>query len=174
VKKPARVDGPKRRRTEEELFDSLRDHTALMASYCDAIDGGNMLMALPLSISLRVLFHKPSFGEALLRQLSLIDGQWLDVSAPIPAVQAMDSCNLVAIQFDGQGGRTVPHLSGMPWDPRLTPFETWWKSPVGHSQLHGTVSREDIVLGLANREAGHVDEEVRLKALHCARVHSSR
>lgn len=165
VKKPAKVDGPKRKRTEEELFQSLREHTSLMASYCAAFDAGDMVMALPLSMSLRVLFHKPRDGEALLRQVELINGQWFDVSAPFPAVQAMDSCNLVALEFDGQIGRSIPHLSGTPWNIRTTPFESWWRSPIGHSQLHGTLSREDIVLGLANREAGHVDEEVGLKAL---------
>jgi hypothetical protein len=159
-----------RPRTRAELEAALCEQVSVLNACSRTFDGGQYAQALPIATALRTVFHTPREGVALFAQLGMLEGPWSDYSFPILATEAgVDCCHLAEMLFehsnDGVKAQVLPILDHGSGPVRELMFEKWWTMPIGHSAKFGSLSRRDVVLGLANTEAAHVSEEVTDKAI---------
>ncbi|MDQ1308594.1 MAG: hypothetical protein QG671_4429 [Actinomycetota bacterium] len=163
------------RRTRSELLEHLEDQIGFLERSSRFFDQGYESEACRIAVACRVLFHHKGQSKALLNQLRLLEAlTWVDTAGlPYPDNEATTH-NLTQIQFSlgPENGviEYVPKLDNYPPSPILTrgglqlprgsriPFSEWWTNPV-INDMHGTeVSREDLVLAVAEKENGaHLD-----------------
>ncbi|GEM_PF-4093153 len=151
--------------TSEELMESLQDQISNLIDFCKDYDLGKKIRAKPISSILRNLLHNPARkqgGIALLTQLSMLEVDWFDFSHPVPVMQAIDTCTLVNWAIYN-GNISVEPNTYLDYIPRVMKIIDWWNEPVANSLLHGTYSRKELVLGMADKEGSHVDPSLHKK-----------
>jgi len=144
--------------TQDDFQRMLTEQVTLLLKYCQEYDAGVVEMALPAATCIRVLAHKTKNSHPLLGQLGLREGDFCTVAPPLDAGSLISECNLIGLELGADGkARYFPNVDP-PWPLRWQPFEDWWDLPVARSRGGETLSRPEIVLGLANKEGGsHVD-----------------
>jgi hypothetical protein len=156
--KPKRVARPK-----DELKRELVEQLALLRHSCQAFDSGLEAVGKHISLSLRVLLHHHGQSRALLDQLGLRSGRFLDSAGPINPKNLLTECNLVALRITGQGGHYLPVIAtgGLPRPMHAIPFANWWNDPVLKDNRSRTFCRRELVLHVADTDGGaHVDPEL--------------
>ncbi|MDQ0276565.1 hypothetical protein QO003_000868 [Arthrobacter silviterrae] len=176
------------KRTQADLLESARTQMGFLVDSCASFDQGKTNDALRIATSLRVLLHhNPARGtHALLAQCEMLENLFIrdtfggSLLGGIPNdmlfihTRVVDDEGKLEPKFQprlwGKGGLTVTppptaqlhallqHVR-LPRGPRFhQPFLEWWNQIILQDQLSSTFTRQDIVLGLANKDGGaHVD-----------------
>jgi hypothetical protein len=168
--KPKRVQ-----RSKDELKKELREQLLLLRHSCQAFDGGLEAVGKHLSLSLRVLLHHHGRSRALLDQLGLRSGRFLDSAGPLNPRNLLTECNLVGMRMTSEGASYLALVSmgGGPLPLRPTPFVEWWNEPVLKDNRGRTFSRRELVLNVADTDGGaHVDPELEEKYMALSRENS--
>jgi len=168
--KPKRVQ-----RSKDELKKELREQLLLLRHSCQAFDGGLEAVGKHLSLSLRVLLHHHGRSRALLDQLGLRSGRFLDSAGPLNPRNLLTECNLVGMRMTSEGASYLALVSmgGGPLPLRPTPFVEWWNEPVLKDNRGRKFSRRELVLNVADTDGGaHVDPELEEKYMALSRENS--
>lgn len=149
-------------RPKADLERELREQIELLTDACDRYDSGKEVVGRHIALSLRVLLNQHGKNHALLEQLGIRAGKWLDTAGPLSPTNLMAEHNLVALKAGPDGGRYVPASSlgdGLPnWQ---ADFPDWWTRPVMKDTKGRTMSRFELVGHVANSDGGaHVDPEL--------------
>jgi hypothetical protein len=155
--KPKRVQRPK-----DELKQELVEQLQLLRHSCQAFDNGLEAVGKHISLSLRVLIHHHGQSRALLDQLGLRSGRFLDSAGPLNPRNLLTECKLVAMQITPLGAHYLPLVTiGSPCQMHAIPFENWWNNPVLKDNRRRTFCRRELVLHVADTDGGaHVDPEL--------------
>lgn len=158
MSKKGRVARPK-----GELERELRDQLALLEHACSSFDGGLEAVGRHLAMSLRVLLHEHGNSRALLEQLGLRTGRFVDSAGGIDPRNLLPQCNLVILEGTASEGRYVPLVAGGDFTvfSRLVPFEVWWNEHVLRDGQGRLFNRRTLVGHVADTDGGaHVDPEL--------------
>ena len=141
-----------------DLKEQLRNQIYFISTSCNAYDQDQVIEAVRIAVSLRILFHDTRNQTSLLTQLGAGKLRILsDVSRIEP--NAVFFSGMGRIKLSGTAATIEPAL-GNAFTKLLMSREDWWQQIVA---LVGSVkvSRKDIVLGAANKEGGaHVDPKM--------------
>lgn len=158
--KPQRVSRPK-----GDLKRELRDQLQLLRLACESYDNGIEAAGKHIALSLRLLPHSSNSGRsrALLDQLGLRGGRFLDSAGPLNPRNMLTEFPLVMIHATDEAARYAPLVAGgegsTPPTPR--PFATWWNDPVLKDDRGEKFCRRELVLHVADTDGGaHVDSEL--------------
>jgi hypothetical protein len=145
----------------------LDDHRELMRSAIAGIGRGEIVLALNLATSIRVLVHNGPGSVPLLKQLR---GDYLALTIrvqrppePVSFSPLARKVTIMQFPFGVRFGTDVP-LSLDP-SPDMTGYHfislgEWWTKPVLKVPCCPALCRKEVVLGVANKEAAHVDDEM--------------
>jgi hypothetical protein len=158
--KPKRI--PK---STDDLKRELVDQLAVLRHACESYDQGFEAIAKHMALSLRVLLHLHGRSRALLDQLGLLSGVFVDTAGPINPQNLLSSMPLLGgrATFGPNGQvRYVPKIclggGGPPIPPRQRAFINWWNDPVIVDAQRNTFSRKELVINVADTDGGaHVD-----------------
>lgn len=156
--KPKRVQRPK-----NELKQELAEQLQLLRHACETYDKGLEAVGKHISLSLRVLLHHHGQSRALLDQLGLRSGRFLDSAGPLNPRNLLTESPLVMMQISNEGGRYLPLVTGGGGPRPLAPipFVNWWNDPVIKDDRGRTFCRRELVLHVADTDGGaHVDPEL--------------
>ena len=156
--KPQRV-----KRSRADLQRELTDQLRLLRHECEQYDRGFEAIAKRLALSLRVLLHHQGQSRALLDQLGLRSGRFLDTAGPLSTANLLSEHGLVAMELRPDGARYLALVAtgGIPERERMIPFVDWWNTPVLKDAKGRTFSRRELVQEVADTDGGaHVDPEL--------------
>ncbi len=141
--------GENRRRTRDELEESLRKHLGFIWRSCEWFDVGEEAEAERIAVSLRVLFHT---SRALLRQLGMagmeLPSTQNHTDEPTPWIRPIE---LALEPFRAKAVLDNADLT------TLVALDEWWRGDQFLSSPDYPVTRETQVLSLANRDGAHID-----------------
>lgn len=149
-------------RGNADLDDRLREQCQLLAILGGIFDKGDVVAALPLATTIRVLLHDTSASPSLLSQLGIKSGlRYRDTAQHINPQNLLPNPGLVIIKMQmGSGSSWVAPLDNLS-PGRTHPdslFETWWTTPITKDANGNAWARREFVLYLANKGGGaHVD-----------------
>lgn len=145
----------------------LNDHRSLMRSAIEGIGQGELVHALSLATSIRALVHETGNSVPVLRRLRT-DYLALRIRAAVmPPSDGFSplarKITLMHFPFSFRFGTTVP-LSIDP-HPDMSGYHecslnTWWTKPILKVPGCEPLSRKEVVLGVANKEGAHVDDDM--------------
>jgi len=142
------------------LEQHFRDQLAFIEASCDGYDRGFEGEAKRIALALRVLAHDQGMSRSLLGQLGLLSTAFHSTAVPINPHNRLSHAGLVAKAIRGAQSRYVPLLDTSPTQQML-PFTNWWTMPVFMTGRREVMTREDVVLVVANQDGGaHVDPSV--------------
>ena len=130
---------------------------------CRSYDSGVEASGKHISLSLRVLLHQHGTSRALLEQLGLRNGRFLDSAGAVNPRNLLTECNLIVLRATTAGGRYIPLVAAgePPQPPQKIPFAEWWNEPILRDNTRNTFCRRELVLHVANTDGGaHVDPEL--------------
>jgi hypothetical protein len=120
---------------------------------------GDLIQALNIAIAIRALIHESASNKPLLKSLR---ANFLDL--PILGMVLATSANPLRIPMMAQVSTQEPHLrliaevDGARTE-RLA-LGHWWRGPFVVLPETDSFSRRDVVVGLADKEAAHVDANI--------------
>lgn len=158
----------KHQRDRTELFELLDLHLGFIRRSAQAYDEGAEDEAIRIAVSLRVLLHDTKRSKSLLGQLDLKEAvQYVDTTTPPPPPGVIQLHSGIVRMQGTLGGPTantryVAPLDNLPPERqgRTSPFPEWWTEPVVEDRNGDPVTREAMVLAIANKEGAHVDPEL--------------
>lgn len=162
-------------RPKDELKHELKEQLQLLRHSCQVFDAGLEAVGKHISLSLRVLLHHHGNSRALLDQLGLRSGRFLDSAGPLNPRNLLTECNLIGMRMTSAGATYLALVSigGGPLPLRPTPFAEWWNEPVLKDNRGNTFSRRELVLNVADTDGGaHVDPELDEKYMALSRKNS--
>ena len=139
----------------------FQDHRQLLQSAVQGMRGGDLTQALVAATSIRVLLHETGTSKPLLKQLKpnyldldIYDSQptqdWTDKHAKI----------YLPIGLSFENGEVRLETKFEPTMFKLVRLGHWWTRNSLVVPDIGPMSRREIILGLANTEAAHVDSDL--------------
>lgn len=144
-------------RAQEELQSALGEQLAFLEASSLAFDAGFTSEAKRLAVTIRVLVHDAGRSRSLLRQLGLKSGKFYDSALDLQPSNLATHSGLVMTAMKRGSSSYVAMLDGMPFQ-RWTDFNSWWSKPVFVDDQRKTLTREKLVLTMANQDGGtHVD-----------------
>lgn len=147
-------------RTEADLVAALQEQAHFLHSSCVAYDRGSYIEAKRLSVSLRLLFHQTRGSRALMGQLEPLDSlRMYNTARARHNGDGVSTAEFPLVYVHAGFGGFVPALDDDYSAPgSWVDFETWWHTPVLQDQQGFTLTRETLVLAMANEDGGaHVD-----------------
>jgi hypothetical protein len=150
----------KQPQSQAELQGHLQDHIEFLQSSANAFDNGFEGEAKRLAASLRVLLHDSKNSVALLTQLGKKGSKFWDTAiSQTPGNLSSHNGLAVMVLNPSKGASYQAFLDEHPGDePRLRSFEEWWKCVVFVDGKQNSLTREQIVLCVAEQNGGvHVD-----------------
>lgn len=150
-------------RTQDDIERELIDQLQLLRHDCQQFDSGFEPAAKRIALSLRVLLHHHRQSNALLHQLNLRSGQFLDTAGPLKPNNCATDFKLLAIVMCKQSVRFLPLIAAHGTQGRnsMVPFNTWWSVPVIKDSKGNRFARFDLVMHVAETDGGaHVDPDL--------------
>lgn len=146
-----------RKQSLDELKEHLSDQIQFLRASAGAFDRGANGEAKRLALAVRVLVHDTGRSKSLLGLLGLKEKPFLDTAERVDAHHMGSHAGLVMMALGAQGRDYVAMLdqaSRSEW----VPFDQWWHTPVFVDDHRAALTREDIVLTVADQDGGaHVD-----------------
>lgn len=155
----------KRRISNTEKFSKLNQQMSLLKSFAKNFDEGQTDMALPMSTTVRLLFHNTYNSHALLNQLGM-DTKikfWHSPRDSFSTTNLLPTWDLLVLEYKhiGNSGKGTykplgsletfyksSDTNGQKIPEIILPFEYWWNTIVFRvDQI--VLSRKDIVLFIA-------------------------
>lgn len=147
--------------SQEELEGHLRDQLYFLKSSCESFDEGYQGEAKRLANAIRILVHDTRHSTSLLGQLGLKDRHFYDTADPWDPRNLLTHQGLVAMRLSLGGGSADAAYDATldeGLNKRMVPFEDWWDRIVFVDDDRNKLTREDLVLTVANQDGGaHVD-----------------
>jgi hypothetical protein len=148
-----------------ELRAQLKDQLAFIARSADAFDAGASEEAKRIATAVRVLVHDTRASTSLLRQLNLKGTLFRDTAVPYNPANVIGSQSLVRMRLTAHPGGKMAAVYEVPRDDRnpgrFVAFDDWWNQVILADGTGMTLTRKDLILGLANQDGGaHVDPEL--------------
>ncbi|MEM5428250.1 hypothetical protein [Cupriavidus oxalaticus] len=163
-------------RTREDLKQQLRDQLELLVMGCEHYDAGREVAGKHIALNLRVLLHQTPKSHALLQQLGLRGGNYLDTAGVLNPNNLLTECKLTGMQITtGHGARHVPLvlIGGGAFGAKKVPFAEWWNNAVVKDKAGRNFNRRDLILNVSNTDGGaHVDPELDDAYLQLSRQNS--
>jgi len=152
------------------LHASLEDHRHLIADAVKAMTKGNLVPALTIATSLRVLIHETGMSKPLLKSLrpNYLDLELLDDDIPrddpppTPGAVKVVVFNLpVSVSVSTEEPKIRLNVEMDKQKPtRPMTLGTWWGMPFMNLPGVGVYNRRQLVLDVANKEGAHVDVRI--------------
>lgn len=165
-------------RSKADLYRELGDQIVLLNHSCSSFDAGLEPVGRHISVSLRVLLHHKNRSRALLEQLGIRNGNYIDSAGPLDEKNLAPECNLVLAQaisagvFQPATYVACCQAGGGFKRPISTPFTQWWTRPVLKDAAGKRFSRLDLVSHVADTDGGaHVDPTLDAEYEEMSRVH---
>ena len=150
-------------RTTTDIEQELIFQLQFLRRDCSEFDQGFEPAAKRIALTLRVLLHHHGNSKALLQQLGLRQGEFLDTAGPLTPDNHTPEYNLLAIVMSKKPVSFLPLVTagGDSRSERLVPFHEWWPEPVLKDSKGERFSRSDLVLHVADTDGGaHVDPDL--------------
>lgn len=167
---------PKVARPNGELMQELKDQIKLVENDCSSFDNGMEIVGKRLALSLRILLHHRGQSQALLEQLGLRSGRYLDTAGPLNPRNMLTECNLVQVRVAiNQGGTDAIYipLGDSPNGDKWVPFDRWWNEPVLKDSRKRQFNRRELIQHVADTDGGaHVDPELDQAYMDLSRANS--
>ena len=145
-------------RTQQELQLAFAERVHFLHSHSIAFDRGIDAEAKALAIHLRVLFHATSKSKALIDSLGMRGSfSMYDTSSPLDpdgSVTGQSTLTTLAVRR----GRYVATLDVR--EARFVDFDEWWKRPIVINADGKALTRESLVVTMADQDGAHVDPEL--------------
>lgn len=148
-----------------ELYEKFKLQVDLLVLACKNFDDGHEIASYHLAITLRVLLHDTHTSVSGLTHIRKKGIQFLDTASDM--LPDSTYLGLVYRSFnnvhDGIGGEVLYkpnftngfHLKNKKWSS----FQEWWKKIVFRNINGTSLTREELILKVANREGGaHIDK----------------
>jgi hypothetical protein len=150
-------------RTKNDIEQELGVQLQFLRLDCAEYDSGFEPAAKRIALALRVLLHHRGQSRALLHQLGLREGCFLDTAGSFkPPDNYAPEFKLLAIEMTFQAVRFLPLVAvGSDIErEQMVPFDEWWTEPVLKDSKGNRFSRSDLVLHVADADGGaHVDPD---------------
>ena len=146
--------------SEDMLKQHLDEHVGFLKRSAELYDQGIVAEAKRLAVSIRVLLHDTGNSVSLLGQLGMKGGQkFVDTATDRSMSDAPSYSGLVMPLINPGSAEYLPHLNRM--TSKLTVFEDWWKATVIIDSNLRDISRQRLILTVANQDGGaHVDPKL--------------
>lgn len=159
------TDGNKKSaRSKDDLLDALSEQIELLKLGCRSFDSGNEIEAKNIAVRLRVLLHQTKQSHALLEQVGLRNGYFVNTAHRLRPQNRGSDFALTSVLVDSMSGaKYVPLLDSRVGDirPSKRVFSDWWNIPVIKDQRKGTFCRRELVLAVSNQDGGaHIDPTI--------------
>ena len=147
---------------------SLEDQRHLLRNALSAMGNGDLIAALNVAICLRVLVHETTRCIPLLRQLrpNYLDLRIRTMATPRPEAYSRfaSPMTLMHLPFGVSFSAVEPRIF-LKLDPDMSGYVTcglgdWWIKPVLKVPGCSALSRREVVLGVADKEGAHADDDM--------------
>ncbi len=140
-------------------LNALKDKRDLLKAGIEGMGKGDLLQALNIAVTIRALAHQTTKQTPLLKCLR---PDFLDL--PILGMVLATQYNPLRLPLMLAVSSQEPHLRlitemGGGRTERMT-LSDWWEGPFVALPETGFFSRKDVVVGLADKEAAHVDKNI--------------
>jgi hypothetical protein len=143
-----------------------------------AFDTGATEEAKRIATAVRVLVHDTRSSTSLLNQLGLKNNtSFRDTAVPYSPSNLLGSQSLLRMLFTHHPDGKNEGVYQAPLDDRnpgrFIPFDDWWGQVVLGDGAGMTLTRKELILGLANQDGGaHVDPELASEYASFTRAHA--
>jgi hypothetical protein len=147
--------------SRDELDNHLSEQLRFLRSSAAAFDGGNLAEAKRLASTLRLLLHDTPKTESLFNHLGLKGLAFVDGGEVPNPRNLLPTAGLTCVRV-GQDFQYLPNYVMLgPSFRSLRTFVDWWRRAVIVDNERQEMSREDLVLAMANTDGGaHVDRSI--------------
>ena len=146
--------------SNDELHSHLYEQLGFIRNSAAAVDRGDISEAKRIAVAIRILLHDKKEGrsKSLLGQLDMKDGNFYSTACDISHEELLRKQALLGIR----GNVYCAKLDdGNPLDQKWIPFQEWWNQPVFLDENKRTISRQKLVLFVADQDGGaHVDSDL--------------
>ncbi|KWC93789.1 hypothetical protein WL57_03835 [Burkholderia cepacia] len=151
-------------RSKDDLLVALSEQIELLKLGCKNFDLGDEIEAKNIAVRLRVLLHQTKQSHALLDQLRLRNGYFVNTAHRLRPENSASDFALTSVRFDSMSGaKYVPLLASRVGSvrPSKRVFSDWWSIPVIKDQRGNKFCRRDLVLAVSNQDGGaHIDPTI--------------
>jgi hypothetical protein len=150
--------------TPEELEAQLAEQLDHIQASAERFDTGAHSEAKRLALAIRVLvYDHGKSSQSVLRQLGRKGIQFFDSATPYDPSNLADHWGLVVMAIGGGLPSYIARLDRLPpGSGQWTDFDTWWNAVVFRDAQKREITREQLVLSVANQDGGgHVDPSLR-------------
>jgi hypothetical protein len=147
-------------------LEALEQHQQLLKSAVEQMAKGNLVHALPIATSIRALLHETGRSIPLLKRLRTgylslpIFTAATPKSQPTPPNVRAVTVMHIAASLMIEGGKLSLNPTIDIGGCEQKSLGSWW-TDLGLVVPGGTpLSRKDIILGIANKESAHVDDDM--------------
>lgn len=149
------------------LLERLGELRHLLRKSVADLCAGDLAEAVRIATAIRVMVHETGSSKPLLKQIvpNYLDLQIRDWPDAKPEPGPPGTHAIIALHVPVSMNITEHGVSksGLKWRPLIN-VGRWWARPSLILPNMGSMSRKEVVLGLANREGGaHVDTEITQK-----------
>lgn len=147
---------------------SLEDQRHLLRNALTAMGNGDLIAALNVAICIRVLVHETPRCIPLLKTLrpNYLDLRIRTMSTPRPEAYSRfaSPMTIMHLPFGVSFSPSEPRIF-LKLDPDMSDYVTcglgdWWNRPVLKIPGCSPLSRREIVLGVADKEGAHADDDM--------------
>jgi hypothetical protein len=147
--------------TREQLLLQFEEQVKFLQASAEAYDSGTHAEAKRMAATIRILVHD-TYGStrSLLGQLGLKTIQFYDGGLEIDPQNLIPTTGLTGMRMGPEGAQWVPRSLMPPGFSTLgfVNFERWWTRPIIMDDEKITISRQQLVLTMADQDGGaHVD-----------------
>jgi hypothetical protein len=156
--------------TERKKFflDRLEDHRQNLRDAIVAMAGGKTPAALTIATTIRALVHETGRSIPLLKRirsdylaLGVLEGPWATAESLSPLNRRV---TLMSLPFAVEIHQEPPRLS-LRANPDMSTYReillgAWWTKPVLKVFGCAPLTRREVVLGVADKEGAHVDDDM--------------
>lgn len=153
---------PRVPQTADELDKHLAEQLGFLRASAVAYDGGQVTEAKRIAGTLRLLLHDTPRSESLFQHLGLKQLAFVDLGEVPNPKNLLPTAGLVILRAAGPATQYLPRFAML--DATFATrraFTDWWTRPVIVDDQRAAISREDLVLAMANTDGGvHVDRSI--------------
>jgi hypothetical protein len=140
----------------------FEDQRHILRKAVNGMVSGDLTQALTVATCLRVLMHETGHSKPLLKSLmNNVQNLTIRDRPSIPQNR------IVSIPIAARISSSEPHLTLIETVSEAETVEitlgAWWERPIARIPNVGEVTRREVILGVANKEGAHVDDDMTVK-----------
>lgn len=148
--------------TPAELEAHLKEQAHFIKASSDAYDNGHEIEAKRIALAIRILVHDTNSSHSLLKQMNKkTQIQYIDSTLDGSLMSAHALVGMRITNKSGQKSGYSPRLDRYKDKYKKIAFDTWWNQIVCKDKHGNTLSRQNLILIMANKDGGaHVDSKI--------------